>query len=98
MDRSAKHIVSQRDRARQSLNDDTKILTENDAETFFSIPNFRNRDFFPRPNSPKLKPILFSETKFSESKTETFFPRPNSLKPSEESSVAYIPFSSLLRI
>ena len=49
--------------------------------------------FFPRPNFPKPKPILFirdqifrnrnrdvfSETKFSE--IETFFPKPNSLKP-----------------
>ena len=56
----------------EPLNDDTKILTQTDTETFFTIPNFpkprlfsetkffrnRNRDFF-------------SETKFSE--TETFF-------------------------
>ena len=31
-----------------SLNDETKILTETDTETFFPIPNF-----------PKLKPRLF---------------------------------------
>ena len=58
----------------KALNDDTKILTETDTETFFTIPNF-----------PKPKPRLFSETKFfrnrnryfsSETKfseTETFF-------------------------
>ena len=40
-----------------SLNDDTKILTETDTETFFAIPNF-----------PKPKPRLFSETE-----TEIFF-------------------------
>ena len=57
-----------------TLNDDTKILTETDTETFFTIPNFL-----------KPKPRLFSETKFfrnrnryfsSETKfseTETFF-------------------------
>ena len=64
----------------QALNDDTKILTETDTETFFTIPNF-----------PKPKPRLFSETKFfrnrnryfssetkfSETETETFFPKPN---------------------
>ena len=58
------------------LNDDTKILTETNTETFFTIPNF-----------PKPKPRLFSdtkffrnrnryfssETKFSETETETFF-------------------------
>ena len=59
-----------------ALNDDTKILTETDTETFFPILNFlkpkprlfsenkffrnRYRDFFP-------------ETKFSETETETFF-------------------------
>ena len=42
-----------------SVNDD-KILTETDTETFVPIPNF-----------PKSKPILFSETKLSE--TDTFF-------------------------
>ena len=50
----------------QSLNDDTKILTE--TETFFydtKIFRNRNRDFFPRPN-------------FSQTETDTFFPRPNS--------------------
>ena len=41
-----------------ALNDDTKILTKTDTETFFTIPNFP-------------KPRLFSDTKFSE--TETFF-------------------------
>ena len=30
---------------------------------------------------PKLKPRLFSQTKFSETKTETFFPRPNCPEP-----------------
>ena len=35
------------------LNDDTKILTESDTETFLTIPNFL-----------KPKPRLFSETKF----------------------------------
>ena len=59
-----------------ALNDDTKILTETDTETFFTIPNF-----------PKPKPRLFSETKFLrnrnryfssetkffETETETFF-------------------------
>ena len=57
-----------------ALNDDTKILTETDTETFFTIPNF-----------PKPKPRLFSETKFfrnrdffsetkfSKTETETFF-------------------------
>ena len=58
----------------QALNDDTKILTKTNTETFFPIPNF-----------PKPKPIhffrdqlfrnqnryFFSETKFSETKTET---------------------------
>merc|ERR1712016_2672 len=43
-----------------SLNYDTKILTETDAETFFPIPDF-----------PKPKPKIFSETKFSETDTET---------------------------
>ena len=49
--------------------------TETNTEIFFRKPNrdqiFRNRNqyFFPRPNSPK--PILFSETKFSKTKTET---------------------------
>ena len=65
-----------------SLNDDTKILTETDTETFFTIPNF-----------PKPKPILFfreqifrnrnrdffSDIKFSE--TGTFFSIPNFPKP-----------------
>ena len=59
-----------------TLNDDTKILTETDTETFFTIPNV-----------PKPKPRLFSETKFFrnrnryfssetkffETETETFF-------------------------
>ena len=34
---------------------------------------FRNLNFFRRPNSLKLKPLLFSETKISKTKTETFF-------------------------
>ena len=52
------------------LNDDTKILTKTDTETFFRYQNFRNRyrDFF-------------SDTKFSETDTETFFPIPNFPKP-----------------
>ena len=52
----------------EALNDNTKILTGPDTETFFPITNF-----------PKPKQILFSETKFSE--TDTFFPRPNFPKP-----------------
>ena len=58
------------------LNDDTKILTKTDTDTFFPIPNF------PKPK-PKLcfrdqifrnrNRYFFSETKFSETKTETFF-------------------------
>ena len=51
----------------RELNDDTKILTETDTETFFPIPNF-----------PKQKPRLFSETK---SKPRHFFPRPNCPEP-----------------
>ena len=52
----------------EPLNDDTKILTQTDTETFFTIPNF-------------LKPRLFSEIKFLETETETYFPRPNFPKP-----------------
>ena len=48
------------------LNDDTKILTETDTETFFPIPNF-----------PKPKPRLFPRPNFSETETDTFLPRPN---------------------
>ena len=56
---------------KKPLNDDTKIFTEIETDTFF-----------PRPNSPRPKLILFfSKTKFSETKTETFFPRPDSPKP-----------------
>ena len=44
----------------KSLNDDTKILTETDTETFFRDQIFS-----------KPKPRLFSETKFSETETET---------------------------
>ena len=53
-----------------SLNDDTKNLTETDTKTFFRYQIFRNRyrDFF-------------CETKFSETDTETFFPIPNFPKP-----------------
>ena len=54
----------------RSLNDDTNILTETDTETFFRYQIFSNRD-----------QNFFSETKFSETKTDTFFSRPNSLKP-----------------
>ena len=46
----------------KTLNDDTKILTETDTETFFPKPIFpkpKPRLFFPRPSSPKPKPILF---------------------------------------
>ena len=46
----------------EPLNDDTKTLTETDTKTFF-----------PRPNSLKPKPRLFSKPKFSETETETFF-------------------------
>jgi len=46
----------------QALNDDTKILTETDTKTFFTIPNF-----------PKPKPRIFSETKFSETESKIFF-------------------------
>ena len=52
-----------------ALNDDTKMLTETNTETFFPMPNFSKPRLFSRPNFPK--PILFSETKFSE--TDTFF-------------------------
>merc|ERR1712013_638514 len=59
-----------RDAPLDSLNDDTKILTETDTETFFRYQIFRNRyrDFL-------------SDTKFSETDTETFFPIPNFPKP-----------------
>ena len=67
-----------------SLNDNTKILTKTDTKTFFPIPNF-----------PKPKPILFFrdqifpnrnryfvfETKFCDTETDTFFWRPNFPKP-----------------
>ena len=46
-----------------TLNDNTKILSETDTETFFSLNKVvwnRNQDFFP-------------ETKFSKTKTDTFF-------------------------
>ena len=72
--------VVQNHQAYKALNDNTKILTETDTETFFPILNFpkpipilffrdqkfwnRNRDFF-------------SDTKFSETKTDTFFLIPN---------------------
>ena len=42
-----------------ALNDDTKILTETNTETFLPIPNFsKAKLFFSIPNFPKL--ILFS--------------------------------------
>ena len=46
----------------EALNDDTKILTETDTETFFPIPNF-----------PNPKPKLFIRDQIFETKTETFF-------------------------
>ena len=72
-----------------SLNDDTKILTKTDTETFFQdqiFPKpkpilffrdqiFRNRDFFPTPNIPKPRPNFF------ETETETFLPKQNFAKP-----------------
>ena len=45
-----------------SLNDDTKILTETETDTFL-----------PRPNFPKPKPKLFSETKFFRNRNRDFF-------------------------
>ena len=76
-----------------TLNDDTKILTETDTETFLRYQIFRNRnrDFFPRPNFsetdtflprpnfPKPKSRLFSETNFF--RNRDFFLRPNFSKP-----------------
>ena len=60
------------------LNDDTKVLTE--TETFFPIPNF------PKPILYFQDQILrnryfISETKFSETETDTLFLKPKSLKP-----------------
>ena len=52
-----------------------------ETETFFQDQIFPKRSLFPKPNFPKPKPRLFSETKFFETKTETFFPRPNFPKP-----------------
>ena len=45
-----------------TLNDDTKILTETDTEIFFPIPNF-----------PKPIPRLFSDTKFFRNRYRDFF-------------------------
>ena len=61
-----------------ALNDDIKILTKTNTQTFFRYQILRNRDFFFE--------TKFSETKFSETEAETFFsgpnfPRPNSPKP-----------------
>ena len=47
-----------------ALNDDIKILTKTNTQTFFRYQILRNRDFFSRPNflkpnSPKPKPRLF---------------------------------------
>ena len=56
------------------LNDDTKILTETDTETFLPIPNFskpKPRFFFRDQILQNQNRDFFSETKFSE--TETFF-------------------------
>ena len=64
----------------EALNDNTKILTDTNTETFFPIANFpkprlfsktkvfqnRNRDFFP-------KPRLFFETKFFWNRNQDFF-------------------------
>ena len=47
------------------LNDNTKILTETDTETFFTIPNF-----------PKPKPILFFRDQIFRNRNQDFFPRP----------------------
>ena len=47
------------------------MLTETDTETFFRYQTFLNQYFFPRLKSPKPKPLLFSEIKFSETDTET---------------------------
>ena len=74
-----------------TLNDDTKILTKTDTETFFQDQIFlkpkpilffrdqifrnRNRDFFPTPNIPKPRPIFF------ETETERFLPKQNFAKP-----------------
>ena len=70
----------------QPLNDNTKILTETDTATFSSIPNFqkprsffqdqiirnRNRYFFFRDQIFRNQnQDFFSETKFSETDTET---------------------------
>ena len=38
---------------------------------------------FPRPNFPKLRPGLFSETKFFWNRNRDFFPKPNFPKPSK---------------
>merc|ERR1712218_687019 len=58
------------------LNDDTKILTETDTETFFPIPNFLKpipRLFFRYQIFRNRYQDFFSDTKFSETNTETFF-------------------------
>ena len=68
----------------EALNDDTKILTETDTETFFPIPNFPKpipRLFFRYQIFRNRYRDFFSDTKFSETDTETFFPIPNIPKP-----------------
>ena len=61
----------------------TKFWPKPTPKLFLWYHIFRNRnwDSFQRPNFLKPKPILFSETKFSETETKTFFPRPKSPKP-----------------
>ena len=49
---------------------------------------------FPRPNFPKPRPRLFSETKFFETKTETFFLKPNFPKPKPKPSKKWQKFQN----
>merc|ERR1711953_1552319 len=63
-------------RASRALNDDTKILTDTDTETFLPIPNFPKpipRLFFRYQIFRNRYRDFFSDTKFSETDTETFF-------------------------
>ena len=52
----------------EALNDNTKILSDTNTETFFPIANFP-------------KPRLFSKTKFFRNRNRDFFPKPNFPKP-----------------